>query len=226
MQSSSIGRPKISTKCFFLTCLTLILVGAFSSLAAQDPVEATEEQETALKIEAVLERIALDTHKRAVWNASKAIIAIRVQVPEIEEADPLLAEMSALLHDVGGGGAGNAAPGAEITERLLTDLEHEAEFVRVVARIVETHHVTNDFSEDDNTPEWKIVLVADSPALYPAFMSDEEFEAWMKRRRDQAFRYDFEELRTSEEAFVEAVRSELVILEKRVAEVLKEENTN
>jgi len=226
MQNSSFVRSNFPANCFSFACLVLILIAVFSPLAAQDSSEATEEQETALKIEAVLERITLDTHKRAVWNAAKAIIAIRDQVPEIEEADPLLAEMSALLHDVGGGGAQNAAPGAVITERLLTELDHDAEFVRAAARIVETHHVTNEFTEDDNTPEWKIVLVADSPAIYPAFMSEEEFESWMERRRDQSFRYDFEKLRTSEEAFVEAVRSELVFLEKRVAEALKQNNAN
>lgn len=206
-------------------CSALILgTAAVVFASAQEPDPASSADELRPEVEAILEKIELDTHKRAVWNAARRIIAIRDQVPAIEKADPLLAEVGALLHDVGGGGARNSRPGAEITLRLLTELEFEKPLVEATALIVETHHVTNDFEEVAATSEWKIVLVADSPAIYPAFMSEEEFAAWKGRRDADAFRYDFDKLRTSEEAFVAAILAELRLLEKRVEAALEAED--
>lgn len=167
------------------------------------------------EIQALLQKVTLNTHKRAVWRAAQEIIKVRSSIPEIADADPFTSELAAFLHDVGGGGAANAKPGADITLKLLTDMKLESATVNRVARIVETHHATNNFTKNDDTPEWRIVMLADSPEIYPAFMTPEEFAARKKRRQAGTNNKGIRSIVNTRTAFVAALRKQLVVVKER-----------
>ena len=200
----------------FAAGVGLLICLSAARVAAQDPRYQATISEERPEIQVLLEKVTLTAHKHAVWRASQKIIEVRESIPEIKNADPLTAEIAAFLHDVGGGGAANAKPGAEIAAKLLTKMKLDPALVNRIARIVETHHVTNNFRKSvDDTPEWRIVLLADSPAIYPAFMLPEELAAWKKRSKRGAEREDPRAVLKTRYSFIAALQEQLKVIDQR-----------
>jgi len=111
-------------------------------------------------------------HGFPVLKTAQAILKLKDRIPEMRAADPQTAQVAALLHDIGGGGAANAKPGAVITRDILKEMKYDPAAARRIERIVETHHVTNNVTVGvDDSPEWYVVLVADTPAVVRLFAS-------------------------------------------------------
>jgi hypothetical protein len=122
-----------------------------------------------------------------VFRAAQEILKIKQGYPEIAAADPMTSEVAVMLHDIGGGGFANAQPGAVIARDVLTALKEQHHFsdafIAKVARIVETHHLTGTVKGRDDSPEWFVVLLADTPRIYNAATGEREAFAKLVQER-------------------------------------------
>jgi hypothetical protein len=184
-----------------LVLALLLAVGPPSrSASGQAPagVETPAAQETPRRPEtqAVVDRCrelgreAETPHTLMVFRAAQAILKVKAGFPEIQAADPKTTEIATMLHDIAGGGLVNAKPGAVIARDVLTSLKDRLGltdgFIDQVARIVETHHVTGTVRGQDDSPEWYVVLLADTRGIYTASPADgEAFARLLRDRIDQ-----------------------------------------
>lgn len=173
------------------------------------PASAVEEQRSAApplatttaskpseqaKIQEALDTLVKKCQEKGHWpghgfpvlQVAQEVLKLRDSIPEIRDADPLLVQIAALLHDIGGGGEANSRPGAAIAREILTELNYDPGIVKKVARIVETHHLTGNIVPGvDDAAEWYVVLVADTPKVIKIVGPSADYPAADKRRFDQ-----------------------------------------
>ena len=171
----------------------LAITGSWNSAPSQvtkDPgQEVTRRPQTQAVVGMCREkgRQADTRHTLGVFKAAVEILKVRSGFPEIASADPLTVEVAAMLHDIGGGGYANAKPGAAIAREVLASLRQTQgfsdAFIDKICRLVETHHLTDAVKGKDDSPEWYVVLLADTPKVYSA--SAEDVEAFSKLIRER-----------------------------------------
>ena len=110
-------------------------------------------------------------HGHKVLPVAQAILQIKARIPEIKDADPVLAQVAALLHDIGGGGPPGETKGPPIAKDILTDQKCDAAMVERVCRIIATHHYLTDELDVPaaERAEWFLVIVADRPEVNKRF---------------------------------------------------------
>jgi hypothetical protein len=189
-------------KKYAISSTLLLALGILgSSTSAQVPTsidKSSQEISFRPEVRAVVDacrekgRQADTRHTLMVFRAAQEILKIKASFPEIAAADPMTAEVAAMLHDIGGGGLANAMPGSIIAREVLTSLKESQNFpdalVDKVSRIVETHHITGTVKGKDDGPEWYVVLLADTPKIYSASAADREAYARLIRERIDALK--------------------------------------
>jgi len=151
--------------------------------------ETPRRPETQAVVDACREkgRQADTRHTLMVFQAAREILKVKAAFPEITAADSLTTEVATMLHDIGGGGLANAKPGSIIARDVLMSLKERQgfsdAFIDKISRIVETHHVTGAVKGKDDSPEWYVVLLADTPKIYSAPSADRETFAKLIRER-------------------------------------------
>ncbi len=106
-------------------------------------------------------------HGFVVLPVARAILAVKEAIPEIRAADPELVQVTALLHDIGGGGPRGEVSGPPKAREVLAEQKCAPEFIERVCRIIATHHHLHGelVKGLDDTPEWFVVIVADRPQV-------------------------------------------------------------
>ncbi len=134
-------------------------------------------------------------HGHKVLPVAQAILKIKDRISEIKGADPMLSQVAALLHDIGGGGLPGETKGPPIAKEILTEQKCDPAMIERVCRIIATHHHLKgnlDISIGER-PEWLLVIIADRPDVirqYEAAPQDAEslerdVNAWIvKLNRD------------------------------------------
>ena len=165
---------------------------ALTGIARPAAQETPRRPETQAVVDGCREkgRLAETRHTLMVFGAAQEILKVKARFPETKAADPMTTEIAAMLHDIGGGGLANANPGAVIAREVLTSLKERLgftdRFIDQVARIVETHHVTGTVKGQDDSAEWYVVLLADTPGIYNASPADgDAYAALLRNRIDQ-----------------------------------------
>jgi lysophospholipase L1-like esterase len=112
-------------------------------------------------------------HGHKVLPVAQAILGIKNRIPEIKDADPVLVEVAALLHDIGGGGPPGETKGPPLAREILAEQKCETAMIDRVCRIIATHHhLQGELVKGlDDTPEWFLVIVADHPQVIEQFES-------------------------------------------------------
>ena len=130
-------------------------------------------------------------HGHKVLPVVQAILKIKDRIPEIKDADPVLSQAAALLHDIGGGGPPGETKGPPIAKDILTDQKCDAAMVERVCRIIATHHhLTGELDVPAaERAEWFVVIVADRPDVIKRFEAapsdldslEKDVRAWIAR---------------------------------------------
>ena len=130
-------------------------------------------------------------HGHKVLPVAQAILAIKDRIPEIKDADPVLSQAAALLHDIGGGGPPGETKGPPIAKEILTEAKCDPVMIERVCQIIATHHrLTGELDVPVvERPDWFVVIVADRPDVirrYEAAPSDadsleKDVKAWVAK---------------------------------------------
>jgi len=104
-------------------------------------------------------------HGHKVLPVAQASLKIKDRIPEIKGADPMLSQVAALLHDIGGGGLPGETKGPPIAKEILEEQKCDPAMIERVCRIIATHHhLKGDLDiVAGERPEWLLVIIADRP---------------------------------------------------------------
>jgi len=179
----------------FTARIPLVVIVSLSMAACA----ATAEDALNIRAKSLLEAIekscqarkASPGHGHKVLPVAQAILKIKDRIPEIKDAEPVLSQVAALLHDIGGGGPPGETKGPPIAKAILTELKCDPAMIEQVCHIIATHHHLKgelDVAVAER-PEWFIVLVADRPEVikrYEAASSDsnsleKDVRAWIAK---------------------------------------------
>jgi hypothetical protein len=130
-------------------------------------------------------------HGHKVLPVAQAILKIKDRIPEIKDADPVLSQVAALLHDIGGGGPPGEIKGPPIARAILSEQNCDPAMIERVCHIIATHHHLTgqlDVSVAER-PAWFIVIIADRPEVikrYEAAPADvdsleKDVRAWIAK---------------------------------------------